>query len=231
MLMLYVDVLLQSHLLPLSVMSTPSVLDYARFHGLAVDHTEEDLFEYLPDLAYQSTHYSVDASLLDPDFAFLCHRVDEGAHLLGPSTDAVLAGSTKHEHPGIVWDDMLRECHRVGRLKIEEPMLAGDHETEVSKFKKSANYYSANVEELLKQCTRINSPIEDFNHERDDITSGRSLQLVQEELAGEVVNNAKESSALLSVILDHTLTDREKDDGVRQGLVYIRKVSFWRFAF
>lgn len=141
---------------------------YARFHGVARDHQGLDPLSSIPH-----TPTNLAASLDDPDDPYLVtmrsaqltaeqkqrERLDitkSGAMFLS----SILQTPTLLEKAGseICWDDLLPDHRRIKRLKVEGPLLKGDHELDMRAFRNQPN---------LNQVA-IEIPIEQLDDEKDE---------------------------------------------------------------
>ncbi|KIY01873.1 uncharacterized protein Z520_02011 [Fonsecaea multimorphosa CBS 102226] len=185
-------------------MSAPSVLEYARFHGLAVDHTSEDLLENLSPLPLRAIE---DGQLLpDPNFSVFADNVAEPKLQLTRWEGSMLAESIRNHDSVVNWSNFLPERHRVRNLKVEEPLLAGDHESDVRRFRREASSH-VDTEHLFETCSLISSASEqDFEDEWNDIQSGHALREVEQELEDERCNTTKEALLHLSASLKDPLS-------------------------
>lgn len=203
-------------------MSGPSVVEYARFHGLAIDHTAEDILTYLSHLSTELRPEENDLSVPEPDFSAFKHDLQEPKLQLSREASMLLAESIKDPCPVIDWDHLLPKRHRIEDLKLEEPLLATDHETDVRSFKKSA-LRARDSHILLAQFTPNKCfPDNVFEKEWDDIVHGRSLRAVKEQLKQEKVHTMRESLVRLSKALKHDSTDKERGEVMTKDLSYIK---------
>lgn len=193
-------------------MSDLSVLKYARFHGLTIDHTTEDVLATLSDLDFSLDFHDNDASLPEFDFSAFAHDVKEPKLQLSRRGTLLLAESVKAPCSTVHWENVLPPRHRVRNLKIEEPILAGDHRTHVANFHREAKA-SLNPKRFLEQCVRTTITTgEDFQDEWDDILSGRSWKGVEERLAKDKIQISKEALACLRNCSKDTLRSSEIDE-------------------
>ncbi|KAJ9602738.1 hypothetical protein H2200_012932 [Cladophialophora chaetospira] len=187
-------------------MSAPSVLEYARSHGLAFDHTTENPFDRFSHLPLISSEDDVD--LPDPDFSPFVDELSEPKLQLNRRAGTLLAESTRRPHHVISWDDLLPTPHRIRKLKIEEPLLAGDHETDVCRFRRHASS-RWEAKHLLEEHNLIRSE-EDFDDEWNNIQSGKAVEQLERELENERCHTTKEALVCLSDVLKNPLTDESK---------------------
>lgn len=199
-------------------MSGPSVVEYARFHGLAIDHTTEDILTHLSQLSTEFHPGENDLSLPDPDYTVFKHDLQEPKLQLSREASMLLAESIKDPCPVLDWDHLLPRRHRIDDLKLEEPLLATDHETDVRSFKRSA-LRARDSHVLLAQLTPNKCCTDnDFEKEWDDIVSGRSLGVVKEQLKQEKVHTMRDSLVRLSEALKHDSTDEEREEAMSKDL-------------
>ena len=188
--------------------SAPSVLEYARFHNLAVDHTAEDLLDQLSQSALALTDHETD--LPDLDFSSFADHLTEPKLQLSHQGGRLLAESVRAPHHVIDWDLLLPNQHRVRKLKIEEPVITGDHETDIRRIRQHA-LDDQNLDTILETCSMISSASdESFDDEWRDIESGDAIQKVGRELEDERCHTTKETLIYLSNTLRNNLTDEEK---------------------
>ena len=113
----------------------PSIIDYARFHGLACDHLQVSPLQELgltenlgsslddpPDLVHiDPTDFKLpqERLTLDADAASLLQSISE----------------LQKQPPVLTEEDLGINRHRVQRMKLELPLLRSDHEVDVIEFK------------------------------------------------------------------------------------------------
>ncbi|OQV06960.1 hypothetical protein CLAIMM_11456 [Cladophialophora immunda] len=189
-------------------MSAPSVLEYARFHGLAIDHTSEDPLAYISQIPLQDIEDG--QQLPDQDFSVFADDIAEPKLQLTRHEGTMLAESILDRPPVVNWSNFLPERHRLRNLKIEEPLLAGDHESEVRRFRREASS-QVDTEHLFETCSLISSASgQDFEDEWNDIQSGHVLREVEQELEDERCHTTKEGLVHLSISLKDTLSEDTK---------------------
>ena len=112
----------------------PTIIDYARFHGLVRDHRES------PPLERLTLSENLGSSLDDPPELF---HIDLAKVKLPQERWAVDAGAASllssivesAQHPPPYSDEELGiDRHRVRRMKQELPLLRSDHELDVLRF-------------------------------------------------------------------------------------------------
>ncbi|EXJ68732.1 uncharacterized protein A1O5_08526 [Cladophialophora psammophila CBS 110553] len=189
-------------------MSAPSVLEYARFHGLAIDHTSEDLVTYISQLPLRAVED--DQQLSDLDFSTFSDKFVEPKLRLSQQATSSLAESVLDHYPSINWSHFLPDRHRVQNLKIEEPLLAGDHQTDVRRFRREALSH-VDTEEFFEMCSLISSASgQDFQDEWNDIQSGHARRGVEQELEDERCHTTKEALVHLSDSLKDPVSEEMK---------------------
>jgi hypothetical protein len=197
-------------------MSTPSVLEYARFHGLAVENAAQDVLACLSGLVSDCKRDELDASLPDPDFSACRHDVKESKLQLSREASHILANSIRDPCQIIPWDDLLPKRHSMDNLKLEEPLLATDHETDVWNFQRSAAR-CLDLETFMVHCTpKESNPREDFQDEWNDILSGRSLEELKTQLKREKVHATRDTLIYTTQILKDNMAG-ERDEALTAG--------------
>ncbi|KAK5454455.1 hypothetical protein LTS15_006455 [Exophiala xenobiotica] len=102
-------------------------------------------------------------------------------------------------------------------LKLEEPLLATDHETDVWNFQRSAAR-CLDLETLMAHCTpKESNPSEDFQDEWNDILSGRSLKELKPQLRREKVHATRDTLIYTTQILKDNMAG-ERDEALTAGL-------------
>lgn len=109
----------------------PSIIDYARFHGLSIDHLSQDDDKcLLQAMATKSKERAVPefrvphAGDIPPEPKF---RLDRKA--------ASLLSSCLQSPPKPDWPKILPDHRRAKRLKIEQPVLRTDHAADMKKIR------------------------------------------------------------------------------------------------
>ena len=134
----------------------PSVLEYARFYGLALDHRSPDPQSALS----QDLHgiLSVDESeLLDitKDIEIpATERLECGRDAAKYLASIINAKS----YPRSVGDYHLPKIHRIRDLKLEPPLLRSDHELDM-------RYFGGR---MVPDLSSEHLPLENVNEERDE---------------------------------------------------------------
>ena len=202
-------------------MSTISALEYARDYGLAIDHTAEDLLREISQLPLTLPDHDVE--LLEFDFSLFSSELSEPKLQLSHKSGALLAESIRPPQPVINWNDFLPERHRVRQLMIDEPLLTGDHETDVRRFRREVSGHQ-NLGQLLETCSAISSVSnQSLEDEWNDIERGESARNVERELDDERCHTTKEALAHLSEMLKNKLTDETRAE-LLSGLLQPVKV-------
>ena len=205
-----------------NAMSAPSVVEYARFHGLAIDHTAEDVLAYLAELTTDSDPKKNDPTLPDPDFSAFKHDLQEPKLQLSREASILLAESIKDPRPVIDWNQVLPKRHRIRDLKLEESLLATDHDTDVRSCKRNA-LRARDVDVLLAQLASNKCPYEDaFKDEWEDIVSDRSLRAVEERLGTEKVHTTREALVRLSEALKDESTHQEREEAMTKEIPFFK---------
>jgi hypothetical protein len=134
-------------------MSHPSVLEYARYYGLSVPHTDADLSTLLQSI----THASFDDNALPnvelpPRGSLFCTSKLQ----VGSSAVMKLAEMTKPPETER-WEKILGNPFRQRDLRVEEPLLISDHEKDMRWFKKPLDLHRI-VQELRSGLDVVVSP-------------------------------------------------------------------------
>jgi hypothetical protein len=108
----------------------PSLIEYARFHGLADNHLNQDILRCLPS---DLLPCSDDAGL--PEFEVPCvgRLPSEPKFQLDSKAASLLALSIKAP-PAPSWSNNLSDHHHVKKLKLEQPALKTDHGNDMRKI-------------------------------------------------------------------------------------------------
>ena len=191
-------------------MSVPSVLEYARSHGLATDHTAQDLLEQLSQLPLILSQD--EPQLPNLNFSLFTNALIEPKLQLSREAGALLAKSFRRPQHAIDWNEFLPERRRAWKLKIEEPLLAGDHETDARRFRRDASSHR-DTDQLLETCSAISSSsCQDLDDQWNDIQSGDAARNVEKELREERCHTTKGALVHLSDMLNDKLTEDSKDE-------------------
>ncbi|KAI9930537.1 hypothetical protein MW887_011291 [Aspergillus wentii] len=136
----------------------PSLLEYARFHGIAADFTSannaleyvnqiheiasEDLTSHEENVATFESHLSTVQSRIEQDLRK--EKLDlrkEDARFL-----SMIIRDVKAEQIDIDWDSLLPSFNRIRRLKVETPILHIDSDTDILSLKKPVSYDHDDIE-------------------------------------------------------------------------------------
>ena len=134
----------------------PSLTEYARFYGLAVNHLEVDPLVDLPALG--DLHIELEDG---PQLFKIDHtngKVPEEKLAIGKD-EALLLGSLKaaSEHT-LSFEGIVLDPHRVRNMKLELPMLRTDHEANMQDFARP----------VLPDLAREHLPLEIVDDEADE---------------------------------------------------------------
>ncbi|KIW18661.1 hypothetical protein PV08_02950 [Exophiala spinifera] len=167
-------------------MSPPSVLEYARFHGLALDYRSSDPFAYLNTLEPNGQIVEVDPALSDPVFLFLKPISQESKLQLSREASQILSDSIKDPCSDISSQHLVPRFRRLKNLKLEEPLLSTDHQTDVWNFKRSTPV-GVQLRSILLRAEPFQLPgsgqlVDEFNHVFRGRTHGKFEQVGQERL-------------------------------------------------
>jgi hypothetical protein len=154
--------------------SAPSLLDYARYHGLAKEHLALDL-----DL---SAYFDTTQDELPGSLSCIAPPITlpkEPKLRLNTSELRLLA--TDLLPPPLrppQLDEILPDRHRIHRLKLEIPLLLTDHEEDLLCFTERP---SLNLHDLGVLPERIGFPASDFAEHQDVKLSQEKLQASKED--------------------------------------------------
>jgi hypothetical protein len=153
--------------------SAPSLLDYARYHGVAEDHLALDLglsayFDTIQDELPGSL------SCIAPPISL----PEEIKLRLNTSELQLLATHLRPPPPPPPPDEMLPDPHRIRSLKLEIPLLLADHEDDLRCFTKRP---SLDLHDLGVLPERISSPASDLARHQDVKLSEEKLQASKED--------------------------------------------------
>ena len=145
--------------------SAPSLLDYARYHGVAKEHLALDLdlsayFDTIQDELPGSLSYIAPPTSLPKETK------------LQLNTSELQLLATHLRPPPPPPDEMLPDPHRIRSLKLEIPLLLVDHEEDLRCFTKRP---SLNLHDLGILPGRTSSPA-------SDLASHQDIKLCQEKL-------------------------------------------------
>jgi hypothetical protein len=196
-------------------MSGPSVLEYARAYGLAIDHTATDLFSHLSH--FQPYVDEDDVELPDPDFSIFDDALSEPKLQLSEQHGAILLKSIHDFKPIVNWRSLLPEIHRRRKLKLEEPILPRDHDSDLQHMYQRASTFRE--EQLLETCP-LPSPIshDSGSDEWHAIDAAQAMQDVQAEIANEKCCATRDTLIYLSNTLRQEITGADKAHAIAQTL-------------
>lgn len=108
----------------------PSLLDYARFHGLAADHLQQNILTFISSDALRSDEDAILSDFRLPDVAEI---PAEPKFQLNSKAISLLASSIRPPPPPKLTNDP-SDHHKVKNLKMELPLLRTDHDTDMKKL-------------------------------------------------------------------------------------------------
>jgi len=217
---------LLNHILPESHLSAlkmpqPSLLDYARFHGLAENHLLQDLLVGLQLCEPYMIQDSV-ANLHGFTPPGPVGALNEAKFQLTMHEHNVLARSvTRPGKPE--WKYLLADHHRIRDLKLEVPILSSslDHERDM---KKLGCGKELDLEQLLDEVGLV-----DVDEAKDDSISWQTETLAlakiwHREIATERISTTREAIQGLQGMIKDTYTKEMEGEIVKDSLSY-HKVS------
>ena len=191
-------------------MSRPSVLEYARYHGLATDTQSENL------LAQVDSHVVAgDASLdLLDDFRVSSYPVIPTDSNLQVSREAFsLLSECMISLPSPDWKAVLQDCQPLSNLKVEMPMLISDHEKDMRWFKKRVDLGKLIRDYQTIPESPINDSLPDLIEECKTYASSVHTQVRQERL--ELTSKVMET---LADCISDSWTETETEEVIRKEL-------------
>lgn len=165
-------------------MSGPSVLDYARYYGLATDAGSQNLLGLIKcGPTRENDCFDLPRDPSCPDYDELLR--DDKVHV-SPKAITVLTECTRRP-PAPDWRSVLEGSQSTQRLKIEMPMLVSNHTRDMQWFKKGVDLSKllgncketsrlespaiGDLPDILEQCERdANSIITEIENERVETT-------------------------------------------------------------
>jgi hypothetical protein len=153
--------------------SAPSLLDYARYHGVAKEHLALDL-----DL---STYFDTIQDELPGSLSCIAPPISlpkETTLRLNTSELQLLATHLRPPPPPPPADETLPDPHRIRSFKLEIPLLLTDHEEDLRCFTERP---SLNLHDLGILPERISSPASDLARDQDVKLSQEKLQASKED--------------------------------------------------
>ena len=110
----------------------PSIIEYARFHGLVQDHRQPDPMQALASLRPQFFEETIDLSRLDLEDI----KIPEERLAVDTEVASLLSSvlSLAKEVPSYSDEDVGIYVHRAKKLKQELPLLSSDHELDLLNF-------------------------------------------------------------------------------------------------
>ena len=132
----------------------PSLLEYARFHGIATNQTTINPFEYINQILetsnHEDNHLSATQNAIEQDL--------RGEKLNVCKNDArflsTVVRNARAEHVDVSWDEHLPSIRRIEGLKVELPALKTHHETDMASLKKHTFFGRGGAaSSLLRGCS------------------------------------------------------------------------------
>jgi hypothetical protein len=202
----YLSIVLSIHAaLPMSVVSA---LQYARSHGVAIDHRASDLLDLFSDLAFTLPSPEDQTSCSNLDLSTFSTDLTEQTLHLSQDEASLLADQARPPHYLIAWQQMLPSLHQFRRLRVEPPLLKEKHSTGIRR--PSAGTTGLHVDHLLQRLPITTCPIDKaFYLEWEDIHSGRLSEQIVREIGTERLYTSREALVSLSRTVPRALSDDE----------------------
>ena len=137
-------------------MASPGVLEYARFHKLAIPHTSTDLSKHLQSLPLLEIDGKGLSDICFPSLKSLLRR--EKLQLSCAAAQQLMALDNAPEE--IRWEEILGDPHRHRRLKVELPLLRRNHERDMRWFKRGVNLQQL-IKNMQEDCPSLETGIAD----------------------------------------------------------------------
>ena len=180
----------------------PSILEYARFHGLSIDHRATHPLQYiidipsLPNVQDPPELFEIDAS---------CGSLAPERLSVSKEAAALLSSIRKTLSEGYEFDEsILPDTHRVRNLKIEIPLLRTDPELDLRDFRA----------QVIPDLAAEHLPFEKVDEELDE---GFTWPLSYEDLYQQVKDQSEAEKPTFSMeallYLQSTLASHKGHDG------------------
>lgn len=180
----------------------PSILDYARFHGLSIDYRAIHPLQYiidtpsLPDVQDPPELFEIDASCGTPAPERLS---------ISKEAAALLSSIRETQPEDYEFDEsILPDTHRVRNLKMETPLLRTDPELDLRDFRAR----------VIPDLAAEHLPLEKVDEELDE---GLTWPLSYEDLYRQVNEESESEKPMFSkealIYLQSTLSSHKGHDG------------------
>ncbi|ERF74351.1 hypothetical protein EPUS_02038 [Endocarpon pusillum Z07020] len=190
----------------------PSLIEYARFHGLADNHLHQDIGRYLPSNLLLPI---ANASL--PEFKLPCFELPTETKFGLDSKAASLLASCMTTQQALPSHDTLSDHHRVKNLKIEQPVLRTDHDNDMNKMR----FWKLPKASLNLQC------IDSAEHEDEELDNTLTLTGLAAEwdkkLAEEKLQTTREILKALQDTLRPVYTPEMHDAIMEEGMTCTKR--------
>ena len=137
----------------------PSLLEYARFHGIATNRITINSLDYINQILETSNHEDTFTS--DNHLSTTQAAIERGLHgekLNVSRNDArflsTVVRNARAERADVNWDEHLPSIRRMEGLKVELPALTTHHETDMASLREHTFFgRSGAASSLLKGCS------------------------------------------------------------------------------
>ncbi len=168
----------------------PSLIEYARFHGLADDHLNQEFGRYLP------------SNLLPPiegaslsDFKVPCFELPLETKFILDSKAASLLASCVTSQRVRSSSDTLSDHHRAKKLRLEQPVLRTDHDNDMSR----TGFRKLPKATLNLQCVEL------VKHKDEELASSPTLTGLSAEWDKRIVEEKLQTTREVLKALQDTL--------------------------
>ena len=137
----------------LPVQRLPSILRYARHHGLCYDHRGESVLCKLNevDLVDRSPELPELPNFAPPDYE---PTTDTKLKLNREASKLLLLTIKQPQKP--MWKDLLSDHRKLQKLKVEQPLLMTDHQKDMKKFLPKRSLSIEDIEFALEKLDEEN---------------------------------------------------------------------------
>ena len=185
----------------------PSLIEYARFHGLADNHLHQDIGRYLPSNVLPPIE-----GASPPGFKVPCFEFPPETKFRLDSKAASFLASCMTTQRALPSSDTLSDHHRAKNLKCEQPLLRTDHDSDMNKIR----FRKLPKATLNLQC------IESAEHEDEEFADSLTLTGLAAEwhkkVAEEKLQTTREVLKALQDALRPVYTPEVHDAIIAEGL-------------
>ena len=195
-------------------MANSSLLEYARYHAVAIDHKADNLRSYLKPFAPRA--FPDEASLLPFELPHAYRNLPEEKFQFNQDAGELL-GEAITPPKCLQSSQLLADPHRIQKMKMEVTMLRSNHEKDMRWFRSGVD-----LDKMIQAEVQAYSREDEQDSDLPDIVSScsRAMDQMKKELSTERLEVGMEALNLLRQSTRSACTEVERDQCMQSQLLH-----------